>query len=84
MREVQAEQEAAAKQAEADARAAEQASERASRFARHHGKGKRLAARGRAVRAAALHGAAKSKKIGARSGVKRQGSRAKGGRHHRA
>jgi hypothetical protein len=84
MREVQAEQEAAAKQAEADARAAEQASERASRFARYHGKGKRLAARGRAARTAGLHTAAKGKKIGAKTGSKRQAFKAKGGRHHKA
>ena len=81
MREVQAEQEAAAKQAEADARAAEQASQRVSRFARYHGKGKRLAARRRAT---ALHAAAKGKKIGTRPSVRRQASKGKAGRHHRA
>ena len=82
MREVQAEQEAAAKQAEADARAAEQASQRAaSRFARYHGKGKRLAARGRAVRTAATHA---SKTYATKPGVRRQASKVRGGRHHRA
>jgi hypothetical protein len=82
MREVQAEQEAAAKQAEADARAAEQASQRAAlRFARYHGKGKRLAARGRAMRTAATRA---GKKYAAKPSVKRQASKPRGGRHHRA
>jgi hypothetical protein len=81
MREVQAEQEAAAKRAEADARAAEQASQRASRFARYHGKGKHLAARGRAMRAAASHA---GKKYASKPSVKRQASKVRGGRHHRA
>ena len=81
MREVQAEQEAAAKQAEADARAAEQASQRASRFARYHGKGKRLAARGRAMRTAATHA---GKKYATKASVKRQASKVRGGRHPRA
>jgi hypothetical protein len=81
MREVQAEQEAAAKQAEADARAAEQASQRASRFARYHGKGKRLAARGRAMRSAATRA---GKKYATKPSVKRQASKVRGGRHHRA
>lgn len=84
MREVQAEQDAAAKQAEADAPAAEQASQQASRLARYHGKGKWLAARGRAGRTAALHAAAKGKKIGAKASVKRQASKVRGGRRHRA
>jgi hypothetical protein len=78
MREVQAEQEAVAKQAEADARAAEQASQRASRFARYHGKAKRLAARGRAMRTAATHA---GKKYAAKPSVKRQASKVRGGRH---
>jgi hypothetical protein len=82
MREVQAEQEAAAKQAEADARAAEQARQQAaSRFARYHGKGKRLAARGRAMRSAVTHA---SKQYGTKASVKRQASKVRGGRHHRA
>jgi hypothetical protein len=81
MREVQAEQEAATKEAEADARTAEQTSPRASRFARYHGRGKRLAARGRTT---ALHAAAKGKKIRSKPSVKRQASKGKAGRHHRA
>jgi hypothetical protein len=82
MREVQAEQEAAAKQAEADARAAEQASQRAtSRLARYHGKGKRLAARGRAMRTAKTRA---GKKYATKPSVKRQASKVRGGRHHRA
>jgi hypothetical protein len=82
MREVQAEQEAAAKQAEADARAAEQAGQRAaSRFARYHGKGKRLAARGRAMRTAATRA---GKNYATKPSVKRQASKVRGGRHHRA
>jgi hypothetical protein len=78
MREVQADREAAAKQVEADARAAEQASQRASHFARYHGKGKRLAARGRAMRTAATHA---GKKYATKPSVKRQASKVRGGRH---
>jgi len=79
MREVQAEQEAAAKQAEADARAAEQASQRAtSRFARYHGKGNRLAARRRAMRSAATRA---GKTYATKPSVKRQASKVRGGRH---
>ena len=81
MREVQAEQEAAVKQAEADARAAEQASQPASRFARYHGKGKRLATRRRAMRAAATHA---GKTHATKASVKRQASKVRGGRRHRA
>jgi hypothetical protein len=79
LHEVEADREAAAKQAEADARAAEQANQRAtSRFARYHGKGKRLAARRRAMHTAATRA---GKTYATKPSVKRQASKVRGGRH---